>query len=90
MNYQELSKEPNALDIMNITHTMAGCSHFDSVSRIEGFNRLRSYINNLKTLYPNITEKQLNNIIEEFEADMERQVIAVKSLSQDWVKLVPL
>ena len=73
MNYKELSKIPNALDIMNITNTMAGCSHFDSVSPIEGFSRLELYINNLKKLYPNITEEELNKMVEEFEADMEAQ-----------------
>jgi hypothetical protein len=70
MNYKELSKVPNALDILNIKRTMAGAAHFDNVSPIEGGSHLELYINNLNKLYPNITEEELNNIIEVFKANM--------------------
>ena len=46
---------------------------------------LELYINNLKKLYPNITEEELNKMVEEFEADMEKQA----RLKKDWVKVVP-
>lgn len=74
MNYKELSKIPNALDKMNITNTMVGCIYYDRVSPVEGFNRLDSYINNLKKLYPDITEKELDDMINTFKEDMKKQV----------------
>lgn len=43
---------------------------------------LELYINNLKKLYPNMEEEELNKMVEEFEADMEKQT----RLKKDWVK----
>jgi hypothetical protein len=34
---------------------------------------LELYINNLKKLYPNITEDELNKMVEYFVADMKKQ-----------------
>ena len=67
MNYEELSRIPNALDILNIMRTMKGAAE-------AGTTHLELYINNLKKLYPNIEEAELNKIVEEFKADMAKQV----------------
>jgi uncharacterized protein YicC (UPF0701 family) len=90
MNYEELIRIPNALDILNITRNMEGCAHFDKVSPLNNFNRLQSYINNLKKLYPNIAETELNKMIEDFEADMAKQVEDndYEGLKKEWVKVV--
>ena len=58
---------------------------------------LELYINNLKKLYPNITEEELNKMVEEFEPDMEKQARLkllrerpdYEGLKKDWVKVVP-
>ena len=68
------------LDILNITNTMAGAAYYDNVSPLEGFSRLELYINNLNKLYPNITEEELNKMVEAFKANMEKQALAVKTL----------
>jgi Ca2+-binding EF-hand superfamily protein len=36
-------------------------------------SHLELYINNLKKLYPNITEDELNKMVEYFVADMKKQ-----------------
>jgi hypothetical protein len=72
MNYNELS--PNPLDKMNITNNMIGSAYFDKVSPIDNFSRLGNYINNLKTLYPHITEKELDDMIDTFKVDLKKQV----------------
>ena len=36
-------------------------------------SHLELYINNLKKLYPNITEDELNKMVEYFAADMKKQ-----------------
>ena len=73
MNYNELSKIPNPLDKMNITNNMIGSAYFDKVSPIDNFSRLGNYINNLKTLYPHITEKELDDMFKEFKQEVEKQ-----------------
>ena len=45
---------------------------------------LELYKQQIKKLYPNIAEEELNKMIEEFEANMEKQA----RLTKDWVKVV--
>ena len=46
---------------------------------------LELYKQQIKKLYPNITDEEFNKKLEEFEADMEKQT----RLKKDWVKVVP-
>ena len=46
---------------------------------------LEFYKQQIKKLYPNITDEEFNKKLEEFEADMEKQT----RLKKDWVKVVP-
>ena len=69
MVYKQYKQDlnPNGLDILNIMRTMKGTVQV-------GTTHLELYISNLKKLYPNIEETELNKIVEEFKTDMAKQV----------------
>jgi hypothetical protein len=62
-------------------------------------SHLELYINQIKKLYPNITEDELNKMVEEFVADMKKQEGRYRSneldgtyretdkIKEEWVKV---